>query len=187
MRMENLKKRMVEERDSNNKLLLSHLGMDVTYGTEIQFYHVDSQMFLTGRVLCSESDKSAYKFELSSSFGTGMIFKFMPRYKLRQEGEVIQYKDQLLIYNIKLNCFANFSAGEPLEIDREELPERHKPSYHSHPLRKIDGSSKRYEAFLSTGADVTWQFLFHGKYEPEMRTKLKGGDLIRLRHTESGF
>ena len=60
----------------------------------------------------SEFDKSAYKFVLSDQFGYGMIFKIMPKFKLRQEGEKIQFKDQVLLKNIKLGCFVNFSTEQ---------------------------------------------------------------------------
>jgi hypothetical protein len=45
--------------------------------------HYNSQGFLSGNLRVSEEDKSAYKFELSYEFGKGMIFKIMPKYKLR--------------------------------------------------------------------------------------------------------
>lgn len=75
-------------------------GNPLHYGTEIFLMHKDSKSFLNGKVLASESDTSAYKFELQDDFGKGMIFKVKPKYKLRKEGETIQYKDQILIQNV---------------------------------------------------------------------------------------
>lgn len=68
-------------------------GKPVAYGYEIQLMHYSSGGFLCGKIVVSEFDKSAYKFVLSDQFGYGMIFKIMPKFKLRQEGEKIQFKD----------------------------------------------------------------------------------------------
>ena len=43
-------------------------------------------MFLNGKILASEAEKSAYKFELADSFSGGMTFRFIPKFKLRQIG-----------------------------------------------------------------------------------------------------
>jgi hypothetical protein len=43
-------------------------------------------MFLNGKILASEAEKSAYKFELSDQFSGGMIFRFLPKFKLRSLG-----------------------------------------------------------------------------------------------------
>ena len=50
-----------------------------------------------------------------------MIFKILPKYKLRHEGEIIQYKDSILLYNVKLNCYGNFSTEAPIDLDRPDL------------------------------------------------------------------
>lgn len=42
-----------------------------------------SKKFLNGRVLCAESKKSAYRFELASEHCSGMVFKILPKFKLR--------------------------------------------------------------------------------------------------------
>lgn len=185
-RIEKMKKRKQDEIDSNNLLLESYLNREVTYGSEIQLFHVDSKYFLNGKILCSDTDKSAYKFELSDEYGTGMIFKVSPRYKLRQEGEFVQYTDQVLLYNLKLHCFMNFFIERPIEIDRA-LPaplSKHGSLYKPFDLKVVSQEHQRYEAYLSNTKDCYWQFLFHGSPEPHDSIKIKGGDLIRIRHTE---
>jgi len=51
--------------------------------------HYSSESFWNGRIICSVFDKSAYKFELSNNFSEEMVFKIIPKFKLRQEGEKI--------------------------------------------------------------------------------------------------
>ena len=185
-RIEKMEKRKKDEIESNQALLESYMNMEVTYGSEIQLYHIDSKSFLNGKILCSDTDKSAYKFELSDQYGTGMIFKVFPRYKLRQEGEIVQYKDQVLFYNIKLKCYMNFSTERSIEIDTPMQfdAKNVKNLYKNFDLKHIDEGSLRYEAYLSNVTDCYWQVLFHAAPEPMNSYKLKGGDLIRIRHTE---
>jgi hypothetical protein len=74
---------------------------------------------LNGRVYTSETEKSAFKFELSRSFSNGMIFKIEPKFKSKKIGEAVSYADRLLIKNEKLQCFLNFKSQTPADIDRQ--------------------------------------------------------------------
>lgn len=56
-------------------------------------------MFLNGKILASEAERSAYKFELSDQFSGGMLFRLIPKYKLRVLGEAIQFNDMIIIQN----------------------------------------------------------------------------------------
>ena len=93
-------------------------GLQVTYGTEIQLMHFKSQGFLNGMVECSQFDKSAYLLQLSQNFNYGMIFKILPRFSIKQEGEKIQMTDQIFLYNVKLDCFVNYYKDEIIYVDR---------------------------------------------------------------------
>ena len=77
------KKRIIKEKQSNKDLLPMTYGKSVSYGSEIQIMHYNSKGYFNGRKLCSEYDKSSYKFELSTSFSPGMIFKILPKYRIR--------------------------------------------------------------------------------------------------------
>lgn len=176
-RIQKMEKRSKDEHDSNLNLLNGVIGQEVTYGSEVQFLHADSKLFLNGKILCSESDTSAYKFELTDSFNTGMLFKIVPRFKLREEGEVVQYKDHILFFNVKLNCFANFSDDVPIEIDRPIQISDKKPIYNPFLIKNTHGSTLRYEAYLSNSQDSYWQLFFHS--DMENGNKIKGCDFIR--------
>ena len=128
------------------------MGNYVTYGSEVQFYHFSSKMFLNGRSLCSLSDKSAYKLELSSIYSSGMIFRINSKYKLRQEGELIQYKDHILLFNMKMNCYLNFHvypSNEPnYSFQKNKIS--FKPICKIPTLRTINEVSEKFEAYLTT-------------------------------------
>jgi hypothetical protein len=40
---------MLDEEESNKKLVERRLGENVTYGSEIQLYHVDSQSYICAK------------------------------------------------------------------------------------------------------------------------------------------
>lgn len=109
---------MEDEWTSNRQILDKFLMKSVSYGNDIQLYHVDSDSFLNGRNYSSETEKSAYKFELSRSFSNGMIFKIEPKFKSKKLGEAVSYADRILIRNEKLHCYLNFKTQVPAEIDR---------------------------------------------------------------------
>ncbi len=102
--------RKQSEIKANQNQLKEQYGIDVTYGEEVQFMHFISKSFLNGKILCSQVDQGAYKFQLSKEYGVGMIFKILPKYKLRQEGENVQFEDQILLYNTHLDSYVNFST-----------------------------------------------------------------------------
>jgi hypothetical protein len=64
--------------------------------------HAQSKSFLNGRVTGAETEKNAYQFELSDTFSSGMVFRFIPKFKLRQLGDPVQYGDSLVLENEKL-------------------------------------------------------------------------------------
>ena len=133
------------------------LGDTIAYGTEIQLLHFDSKAFLNAKVLSSEADKSGYKFELNHEYGSGMVFKFLPRFKLRQEGERIEFKDKVLLMNTKLNCYVNFKNDLPILVDRpikEEVVL--KPLVRSPETAKNQETSLRYESFISVEKETIW-------------------------------
>jgi len=161
------------------------MGVPVVYGAEIQIMHICSKSFLTAKVACSESDKSAYKFELFDEVNSGMTFKLLPRYRIRQEGEPIQFEDQILLYSVKLNCQVNFTNDKPIEIDEKVDISPNVPSITvPYALRQISKSSQRYEAHVSQFTDCTWKIHFYGKHKERDEAIVRGGNLIKLKHTE---
>ena len=105
-----MSERLQMERDINRDYYERSVGETVCYGNEIQLLHLSSQQYLNGRVVGAKTEKNAYHFDLSSSFSGGMVFKFIPKFKLRLLGEPVQYNDSLIIQNVKLQGFINFSA-----------------------------------------------------------------------------
>jgi len=176
--------RVEEEIVSNKRQLSSVLGVPVVYGADIQIMHINSQSFLTAKVACSDSDKSAYKFELFNEVNSGMTFKLLPKFKIRQEGEPIQLEDQVLIYSNKLDCYVNFTNDKVIEMDKK-FDMYAKPRITApYELRELSSNTQRYEAHVSQFKDCTWKFFYYGKNIEPVSTIVRGGDLLKLRHTE---
>ena len=176
------------ERETNWKMLGHIKDQPVNYGEEIQFLHIGSKQFLNGKIVCSEADQNAYEFELSSQYQAGMVFKILPKFKLRQEGENVQFRDQIWLYNIKLNGYVNFYSRSSIQIDKPlDLPTT--PLPYTQPIyRSIANKEFRHEAFLAHYHDVTLKLLLHCSDDQKFPRKdyIKGGDIIRLEHTELG-
>lgn len=47
-----------------------------------------------------------------------MIFKILPKYKLRKVGEPVQFNDVILIQNVKLASYISFAHDLPIDIDQ---------------------------------------------------------------------
>lgn len=183
-----------EEKTANDMMIETERGKTVCYGSEVLFMHVDSGLFMTGKVTTSESDKSAYKFELSKDYSSRMIFKIVPKYQVCQEGDPINYDDDILLLNDKLNCYVNFTRDCMIDYDlpikainKEAIPPQ---PYKTTEPRKMDINSMRYEAHLSHYKETVWRMLFHSreaKQNIEDETTMKcvhGGTLVRLHHME---
>lgn len=100
-----LKKKMADEEDTNKKLVERRKGEFVTYGSEIQLFHVDSETYLCAKKTCADIEKTCNKVELIDKPSSAIYFKILPRYKYRQEGEKIKYGDQIIFLNVKINLY----------------------------------------------------------------------------------
>ena len=180
-----------QEFEANQGVMESYKGKTVSYGVEIQLMHADSGLFIDGKVTTSESDKSAYQFELSRDYNSGMIFRFLPKFQMCEEGDPVHYEAEILLQNIKLNCFVNFTRNPIIDVDVPTTSIEYFPPspYKIIESRRIDASSSRYEAHLSQYQEISWKMLFHGRSGNKKQKEGKstancimGGDLIRLRH-----
>ncbi|KAL4466941.1 hypothetical protein ABPG74_010538 [Tetrahymena malaccensis] len=173
------------EKINNLKQLDLVKGNFVCYGQEIFLMHADSQSFLNGLLQASVSEKSAFMLQVTKFFQRGMVFKFQPKYKLRKEGEIIQYKDQISIFNVKQQCWANFVPSNITQQDKI-IQGPNPTNYYS----SIDFQNKliinnyRVEVFLTKVKEAFWQIHIHSDYIQNQETSVKGGDLIYLYHTE---
>jgi hypothetical protein len=96
---------MEDEEDTNLKTIERRRGEFLTYGSEIQIFHVDSESYLCAKKTCAELEKTCNKVELLNKPSQAIYFKILPRYKYRQEGDKIKYGDQIIFLNVKINLY----------------------------------------------------------------------------------
>ncbi len=82
-KLNQLRKKMADEQDSNNKLVERRRGENVTYGSEIQLYHVDSGSYICTKKTSADLERTCNKVTLIDRPSGGILFKIMPRYKYR--------------------------------------------------------------------------------------------------------
>ena len=183
--------RRLEEAAANKELLEVYQGSAVSYGSEIQLMHVDSESFLDGKVTTAEFEKSAYTFVLSDDYNAGMIFRILPKYQVCHEGDPIHYDQEILLQNTKLNCYVNFARDGRIDLDipiKVENVHATASPYKTVEFRKMDPYSVRFEAHLSEYKETSWRLLYYRRVtksdnqEKKETKSIMGGDLIRLRH-----
>ncbi len=89
--------------------MLSKGNECIAYGDDVQLLHNDSKTFIRSRTIVAELDKSCNRVEMTGSSMNGIVFKILPRYKYRQEGEKIQHSDQIVFLNLKHKLYLHVS------------------------------------------------------------------------------
>lgn len=136
--------------------------------------------------MCADIDRSCNKIEITEQGSPYAVFRVMPRYKFRQEGESVLYRDQIVLLNIKTNLYLHIT---------ENLLEKVKPAI---PLqedwRPLDADrrddpaefAKRFEVNCSTSSS-RFQLIPMTQINEDPTNKfIKGNQVIRLQHTELG-
>jgi len=93
------KERSVLEKRDNQAIIKESEGRQVLYETEVQLMHADSEGFLVGKNECSKTEQIGNSLEISYEYSNRMYFRFVPKYKTRSKGDLIQYTDIIYIMN----------------------------------------------------------------------------------------
>lgn len=87
--------------------------------------------------MCADYDKSCNKIEILETGSSAASFKVLPRYKFRQEGEKVLFRDKVVLLNVKTNLYLHITEKwlekvdpvkpikedwRPLDADRREDP-----------------------------------------------------------------
>eukprot|EP00049_Salpingoeca_infusionum_P018394 m.357042 g.357042 ORF g.357042 m.357042 type:complete len:2607 (+) comp17695_c0_seq1:174-7994(+) len=167
---------LAEQRD-NEQEQARRKGDPVTYGQVVQLLHAASNSFVrVSGTMTTPSEPNNMQIELSAVTTRSSLFKIMPRYKVRSEGDQILMGDQIVLESIK-------TSGQFFHTTSHPRPER--------------------ELILPNTFDVNISVLPTAytirlfKHSPEYQTDdqlgkipryVRGGDFIQLFHKEvSGF
>ena len=123
-RLSKAAERAKKETESNQELIHSSYGKEVSYGMDLQLMHFDSGMFVSAKNECSETESIGYKLELSNFYQRSMIFQFVPRFKSRNIGDKVQFGDFLYIKNIETNnllCVSDTQFEVGVDLSQDEI------------------------------------------------------------------
>eukprot|EP00359_Climacostomum_virens_P006183 CAMPEP_0204913810 /NCGR_PEP_ID=MMETSP1397-20131031/11670_1 /ASSEMBLY_ACC=CAM_ASM_000891 /TAXON_ID=49980 /ORGANISM="Climacostomum Climacostomum virens, Strain Stock W-24" /LENGTH=436 /DNA_ID=CAMNT_0052085137 /DNA_START=12 /DNA_END=1318 /DNA_ORIENTATION=+ len=176
-RLENLQQRKEAEDELNEKVILQRSGETILYGQEIQLRHAPSRMMLRAKAENADGDRSCSKLEISEFGGNGCYFKVESKYKFRRDGDRVAYGDNIFMHSVKLNLFLHYSET-PIDQSRYSS---FRPSTASSKYEKPTPSL--FEVNLSN-TQRTWKFVPYSFYRSDTAFVLKGGDIVRLYHTE---
>jgi len=136
--------------------------------------------------VCADYDRSCNKIEITEKGSSAGYFKVLPRYKFRQEGEKVLFRDQIVLLNVKTNLYLHITEKWL------EMADKIKPKFEDwRPLdadRRDDPSEyvKRFEVNCSTSSS-RFQPLPQTQVNEDPTNKLiKGHQVVRLQHTELG-
>lgn len=176
-----LKERMKNEQLLNQNIIRDNQKQVITYGSEVQLMHLNSRYFLKACNDCSQTDNIGYNCNLSSWYSGSMVFRIQPKFKSRQEGDVIQMRDHVILNNVKHDSYISMARELPIFED-------FKFGDHVNPyLSKVsvfDKRCKRFRLFLSQESNCAFQIILYRKNTEPLTDLLMGGDLVKITHTE---
>ena len=181
---EKLQERLKKEQLLNASILRESLGTSVNYGSEIQLMHLNSNTFIAASKQSSRTDSIGYNIFLSDWFSASMVFKIQPRYKSRQEGDSIQINDYLLIFNPLRDGFIDICDSNEEEINDDRFSGRPANPF-CVDVQVVEPKSPRVKAYLSQEPRAAFQVVLYRTYKENPQSEMiKGGDLVRICHTE---
>ena len=180
-KLQKLQEKLAEEQKSNELRIKEYENQPVKLGANLQLMHHDSGCYIAARKDCSNTGKIGYNCELSKWYGPEMVFRIMPKYKSRSEGDKIQYKDSVYIESTFMNTYLSFNVDKQVEI-----PQSFEKQFYTNPFLVPITNFPIYNftAYLSQVKEMSWQICPHSKYIGQ-NPNIVGNDLIRIRHTES--
>uniref|UniRef100_A0A1I8JCD5 Inositol 1,4,5-trisphosphate receptor n=1 Tax=Macrostomum lignano TaxID=282301 RepID=A0A1I8JCD5_9PLAT len=140
-------------------------GKKVLYGQMVQLQHVFTGKFVhISTQNTSPTESSNMQVTLSSENAAFALFRVMPRFKVKGEGDLVQIEDQVVLESVK-------SPGQFLHVSRHKF-EAHMPVY-----------ADSYELNLSVRFSGFTLIRRYHETEDEAN-KIRAGQPVRFFHTE---
>ena len=108
-------KKMMEERDSNEKLISKMRGAPVIYGATIQLYHERTGSYVTLLKERADIDGSKLKVSLDEEGNKNSWFNFNPGYKTGKMGETVKYPNVCILNSTKNDVNVHVSTSEQVD------------------------------------------------------------------------
>ena len=81
--------------------------------------------FVSALKVVADFDRSCNRVEIADQPSSSVYFKILPRYKFRQEGEKILFRDQIVLLNMRTNLYMHITErwieiNEKINLPKED-------------------------------------------------------------------
>lgn len=180
-------KRCEKEEYYNSRTKKTKCGEFVVYGNEIELLHKASGKIVTVVKKAGGDDaKFGNYLELKEQGSPNKcVFKILPRYKYRAEGEKIIYGDYFILYNEKTknNVYISPNVINKSEIYINPPSYRPKVKFRRTPTQSLFSKNVME---LKQRTSSRFQLIPFRQADLESQRFVSGGDIVRIKHTEIG-
>lgn len=176
--------RMQKEKEYNNIVMKQYRGMMLTYGAEIQLIQYDSSNFITVMNECSyNQDKIGHDVQLDDYYSTGMVFKVVSKYKIKQHGDYIFYNDSILLFAVGNPSYLSFTSTH-LNI-KKKLKHHDGQHFFRTSTKSYSKNSYQYPLYSSQTTERSWRFQKYSNYRKGNEPEIMGQDIVKLLYSET--
>ncbi|CAH8853343.1 unnamed protein product [Trichobilharzia szidati] len=187
------------DNEQNSKLQRRLSESVVYYGSIIELIHVKSNKILRAKNEISPQFKNAsVRFTLEEYEGDESWFIIQPLYKHKQLGDPVVIGDKVIIFASRAGCALNIDQLNPnLTYTTTTTTTNDNSSTKQHKLltngchqnvsnrHQQNNNSNNSNNNNNTSNNTSWQINVYLGYQDNLEHILKGGDVIRLFHSES--
>ena len=183
-----IEKRCRQEEAYNSRVKKNKFGEFVLYGGEIELIHKASGRVVTimSKSTVETNKAGSVVLELKEKGKPDKCnFKILPRYKYRSEGDKIIYGDFFVLFNEPTK---NFFYISPNIINKDEASDE-PPKYRPQVKFRRPPSTSLFSKFLiemRQKNNSRFQLIPFKHAHPDTFKFIKGGDIVKIRHTEIG-
>ena len=191
-----------KQRQLNRETAAQHQGTVVKFGGAVQLRHVPSNKFVTVRPRkMARVSAGAMRIELDDLGDEDSVLTVRARYKLRQEGAVVHYGDEIMLHNVRNDIRINCSRRRAAVVRSSRLLQGDGPQSGWLAVSAESGaaaaaatstslthrnSALEHREVNAASSRCGWRVKLFSLYSHQSHPSLRSGDVVRLMHTESG-
>lgn len=114
-KLEKLQTKMNLERDQNELIIEAHRGKFIRYENHFQMMSSSSKQYISVKKVCTNTNAIGYLVEMSRIYSQDMVLKILPRYKSFQQGDLIQYSDEVKIQSLSTEFYLSVNFKDVIQ------------------------------------------------------------------------